>query len=201
MYGPLARARRRGYASAMLQPLTREERKARREQRFVNFPSHRSWLIGRNKFVPNTSFRRAFDWLVPWSRHTFPGLGRVLDRVFEGRAGRTTVWNWQAGKHHPPRWAVELLADQIEARCRAGLDLVAQLRAMPPRKRPGPSGFVVVKDATDRRQARTRDQARQQGDKATRSLSDTAAPLEATSARLCVPIIEEHAPIAGEREV
>jgi hypothetical protein len=53
--------------------------------------------------------------------------------VLGGRVTWRVVQFWQAEGRPIPAWAVEVLADYIEGRCRAGLELVAELRALPVR--------------------------------------------------------------------
>lgn len=60
-------------------------------------------------------------------------FARVLERIgaddlvalFHGKANRTTIANWKAGRHPPPQWAIDRLhqiAGQLESDLRADLD-------------------------------------------------------------------------------
>lgn len=59
---------------------------------------------------PVTVFSCAVDALHPGAG------GRAIVRLLDGRAKRAAVLNWRAGRRQPPRWALQLLADKIQAR-------------------------------------------------------------------------------------
>lgn len=77
---------------------------------------------------------RVTFWLFPWSVETYPGIVRGVLAVLGRRITWRTVQHWQAETRPIPSWARAVLADYIEARCRAGLELVAELRVEPERK-------------------------------------------------------------------
>lgn len=95
----------------------------------------------------NTLAERAGNWIVPWSRLTFPGFRRGLLELLGNRVTYSALKGWRSGRRTMPDWAREAWADHIEARCRAGLALVAELRGEPKRRRK-PSGWQVVDPAT-----------------------------------------------------
>ena len=58
-----------------------------------------------------------------------PGAGgRTISRLLHGKATRHAALNWKAGRCNPPRWALLILADEIERRAQAQLDLVQKAR-------------------------------------------------------------------------
>jgi hypothetical protein len=77
---------------------------------------------------------RAVRWLFPWPVDQYPGQRRGFLAVLGDRLSWAAVRHWLAGRRPIPGWARAVLADYIEARCRAGLDLAAELRAEPERK-------------------------------------------------------------------
>jgi hypothetical protein len=77
---------------------------------------------------------RVLTWLFPWTVETYPGQHRGMLAVLGNRVGWDTVRHWLHDRRPIPGWARAVLADYIEARCRAGLDLAAELRAEPERK-------------------------------------------------------------------
>jgi hypothetical protein len=79
----------------------------------------------------STLARRAADWLFPWDVETYPGIVRGFLEVLGRRISWAAVQHWQAERRPIPPWARAVLADYIEARCRAGLELVAELRTEP----------------------------------------------------------------------
>ncbi len=76
---------------------------------------------------------RVVMWLFPWTVTTYPGQHRGVLGVLGRRITWDTVRHWLHDRRPVPAWAAEVLADYIEARCRAGLELAAELRALPVR--------------------------------------------------------------------
>ena len=76
---------------------------------------------------------RVVGWLFPWTVETYPGVHRGFLAVLGNRVSWDVVRHWLHDRRPVPAWAAEVLADYIEARCRAGLELVAELRALPVR--------------------------------------------------------------------
>lgn len=65
--------------------------------------------------IPQTPFARVLERV---GRHD-------LVEVFNGRANRTTIANWKAGRHPPPQWAIDRLrqlADEFVGDMQADLD-------------------------------------------------------------------------------
>lgn len=77
---------------------------------------------------------RALRWLFPWTVETYPGQHRGFLAVLGDRLTWDSVRHWMTGRRPISPWAKAVLADYIEARCRAGLELVAELRAEPERR-------------------------------------------------------------------
>ncbi len=72
-------------------------------------------------------------WLFPWTVETYPGQHRGVLAVLGRRVTWDTVRHWLHDRRPIPPWARAVLADYIEARARAGLELAAELRALPVR--------------------------------------------------------------------
>jgi hypothetical protein len=71
---------------------------------------------------------RAVRWLVPWSRDTYPGIGRASVQILSGAVGAQAIKNWRLGLRRLPPWAAERFAAEIERRCAEGFELVEELR-------------------------------------------------------------------------
>jgi hypothetical protein len=56
-------------------------------------------------------------------------------QLLNGQANRTTALHWFAGHYHAPAWALHILADAIERRAFADLEIVRKTRAT--KERPG----------------------------------------------------------------
>jgi len=78
---------------------------------------------------PPTAFRRAVTTLNP------NATGRDMVRMLDGKAKRTTALDWYAGRHHAPRWALERLAHEIQARANELAAIAAEVRQT--KERPG----------------------------------------------------------------
>lgn len=57
-----------------------------------------------------TLFSRAIEALQPGAS------GRDMSALLDGKASRHAALNWKAGRCHAPQWALDILADKIEAR-------------------------------------------------------------------------------------
>ena len=92
---------------------------------------------------------RAMDWILPWGISDYPGKQRGLAQLL-GVQSIETVRSWVKGHRQPPRWALLALARYIEARCLAGLALVAELEAEAGKAKPrrGGQGFTKVDPVT-----------------------------------------------------
>lgn len=120
--------------------MTREERAARRAADRL-----RRSIVPRRATPPPTAplLRRALAWCLPWERSEYPGKGRGSMTLLGERVSYRAVSRWSDGTRPLRTWAALIVADYIEARCRAGLDLVAELRAYrEPERKPG--GFMLV---------------------------------------------------------
>lgn len=71
---------------------------------------------------------RVVHWLLPWRVEEYPGVQRGVEELQAGRASWSAFKLWQAGLRTGPEWFATVLADLIEARCRAGLEIVRELR-------------------------------------------------------------------------
>lgn len=90
-------------------------------------------------------------WLFAWRLDDYPGIEAGMVEALGRRVGWETFKAWRSGRNRLPKWAAEMLADRIEARCRAGLSIVSELRAVedPPRRAAG--FFVLGPDGQSRR--------------------------------------------------
>lgn len=75
-----------------------------------------------------TAIGRAVHWLLPWSVEGYPGVRRGVGELLAGRATWDAFKRWRRGERTMPVWFALVLADMIEARCRAGLAIVTELR-------------------------------------------------------------------------
>lgn len=93
--------------------------------------------------------RKAIDWILPWGFRDYPGKQRGMSELLGGRPVET-VKVWLKGHRRLPAWACLALAEHIEARCRVGLALVAELRAEASKAKPrrGGQGFTRVDPVT-----------------------------------------------------
>lgn len=71
--------------------------------------------------------------LFPWTVEDYPGRHRGFRAVLGDRVTWAAVRHWISGRRPVSPWAAAILADYLEARSRAGLDLAAELRALPVR--------------------------------------------------------------------
>jgi hypothetical protein len=71
--------------------------------------------------------------LFPWTVDDYPGRHRGFRGVLGDRVTWAAVRHWIAGRRPVSPWAAAILADHLEARGRAALDLAAELRALPVR--------------------------------------------------------------------
>ncbi len=80
---------------------------------------------GRPRKAPQTNLDQ---WLITL---------KISDPValFEGKASRSTIANWRAGRHLMPPWAVEIIAQKMQAYLDRIERLVTELKNMP--ERPG----------------------------------------------------------------
>lgn len=123
---------------------------------------HRSFLRRSLAGTPITSsdglFERACRWVLPWTIRTYPGLLRGIEQLLGGRAEQGAISGWRYDRRNMPDWAAAALADYLEARAAAALELVAELRAYHAPGRGGRrTGFTVVgPDGLDRRGNRAR---------------------------------------------
>jgi hypothetical protein len=74
-------------------------------------------------------FDRALCWSWPWTRRGYPGLRRGLLASLPGSYTWPAVRHWRTGRTPIPAAVADAMAAQVEARCEAGLALVAELRA------------------------------------------------------------------------
>jgi hypothetical protein len=100
-----------------------------------------------HKVRSESLFQRAIAHLLPWTIFSYPGIKRGSLAIFRDKAPYETTRHWRKGTRNPPQWAIDTLADQIEARSLAGLAIVAELRALEPKKH-RPSGFTFVDPET-----------------------------------------------------
>jgi hypothetical protein len=84
---------------------------------------------------PVTPFSRAVNTLQPGAG------GRSIVKLLDGKAKRTAVLNWHAGRRHAPQWALQLLARKIRERSLSALELANQLDAQ--KERPGLSAGAL----------------------------------------------------------
>jgi len=71
-----------------------------------------------------------------------PGAGgRAIVELLDGRVQRCTALDWKAGRTHAPKWALELLADKIEARLQPPASTVRRLRQT--KDRPGKKAGAI----------------------------------------------------------
>jgi hypothetical protein len=120
---------------------TPEQRELRRQTRNLR----RNYF---NRLKPSDHVaRKACVWLLPWSMHNYPGIGRGIVQLLGGRTNKPAIDRWQYRTGTAPRWALRELADEIERRCLAGLEIVAALRvhASRPRK---PNGLNIIDPET-----------------------------------------------------
>jgi hypothetical protein len=90
-----------------------------------------------------TLSERALTWFLPWTVRNYPGLQHGLVQLFGLHVSYSAIKGWRTGRRNMPDWAAATVANMIEARCRTGMDIVAELRAYrAPQKRP--SGFCTV---------------------------------------------------------
>ena len=63
-------------------------------------------------------------------------LARVKDPVsfFDGRANRTTIANWKAGRHPAPQWAIDRLHQSWQELETIGRHTLQQIKTGPGRK-------------------------------------------------------------------
>lgn len=119
----------------------------------------RSRLSQRQNAVPAKLWSslpgRALAWLFPWPQDSYPGVKGGALGLLAGKATWAAFKHWRAGRFVMPEWFARVLADMIESRCRAGLEIVQELRAyrVPERRR---VGAMAVDPATgqDRRGGR-----------------------------------------------
>ncbi len=71
---------------------------------------------------------RAIRWICPWEQRAYPGLRRVFLSIPRRPYTWRAVRFWRAGRVPMPAAVADAVADLIEARSRAGLQLVADLR-------------------------------------------------------------------------
>lgn len=93
---------------------------------------------------------RALGWVLPWELHDYPGREHGVSQLLQGRVKPGTVRQWR-NRDRMPAWARVIVADYIEARCRAGLAIVDELRAVVDPPRPLRGFCVVGKDGRDKR--------------------------------------------------
>ena len=74
-----------------------------------------------------TAFRRAVEILHPGA------TGSDLVELLDGRAKRTTALQWQAGRCHAPRWAIETLVQKIRAQAESRAAIAQELESLPDR--------------------------------------------------------------------
>lgn len=89
----------------------------------------------RNRLVPS-SWRgngvlasRAIDYVWPWDYKAYPGLRRGVLLTLGRTITREGWQHWTHGRRTLPAWAAEALANEIEARAKAGIEIAAELRA------------------------------------------------------------------------
>lgn len=124
-------------------PKTPEEREKRRQARLLRKNYFNREFHGRSALNPPL-IERAARWLLPWASETYPGIGRGLSQVLGERVKYHAVRRWRAGTGQAPIWAVERFTDEIERRCREGLEIVAALRVeIIQRPPPKPRGLEI----------------------------------------------------------
>lgn len=101
-----------------------------------------------------TVWGRAIQWILPWTQEGYPGVRAGVEELLAGRAGWQAFKLWRAGSRSAPEWLASQLADMIESRCRAGLEIVQELRdyRVPIRRQGG--AMAVHADGRDRRGGR-----------------------------------------------
>lgn len=67
-------------------------------------------------------------WVLPWTVWDYPGVQAGSLQLLGGRFALETLRSWWKGYGRMPAWAAVALADAIEVRVLAGLDLIAELR-------------------------------------------------------------------------
>lgn len=95
--------------------------------------------------IPNL-IARATAWACPWWSRTFPGF-RVHIAQISGRSWRT-VRHWRDGTRTPSPEALDILADAIELRTKAGQDIVKELRRIAAARRRQPRHHTGFKRAS-----------------------------------------------------
>ena len=125
--------------------------RTRRKERRGYAQFHRRALAPPNLTGRYTLSERALTWLLPWTVRNYPGLRRGLVQLFGLHVSYSAIKGWRTGRRNMPDWAAATLANMIEARCRTGTDIVAELRAYrAPEKRR--SGFCTIgPDGSDKR--------------------------------------------------
>jgi hypothetical protein len=78
---------------------------------------------------PELLINRSMRWLLPWDYGFYPGLQRGFLGLLNIPYTWSAVRHWRSGRAPVPRAVAIRLADVIEARSRAGLALVDELRA------------------------------------------------------------------------
>lgn len=125
-----------------------------------------------------SSIGRGVAWLLPWTEDSYPGVKRGVVEMLAGRASWPAAKRWRDGSRNAPEWFATQLADMIEGRCRAGLEIVRELRDyhVPARRNAG--ALAVHADGRDRRGGRigrTREpNERQTGSKTQMGQEETA---------------------------
>lgn len=92
---------------------------------------------------------RGLQWLYPWSSDDYPGVVQGALELLGGRVTWAAVKHWRAGRDRFPAWARTIMADQIEGRCRAGLQIVEELRAVKDKPKVA-VGFRIVSEGRNR---------------------------------------------------
>lgn len=70
---------------------------------------------------------RAALWAAPWDARRYPGRGRLLGLILGRSVTTQMVGKWRSGDRPLPVWAALALAQAIERRARAGLQIASDL--------------------------------------------------------------------------
>lgn len=62
------------------------------------------------------TFNTAAQILWLWSVADYPGIGKGMSLVLQNRAKDHSIRDWRRGTRRPPQWALDLLADAMQAR-------------------------------------------------------------------------------------
>lgn len=76
----------------------------------------------------DTLIDKAISHLWPWTVKNYPGLRRATLALLGCKLTWQAVQHWRAGRHPLPARAADTLANAIEARAMAGMQLVSTLR-------------------------------------------------------------------------